>query len=75
MRISDLQDAAIKWSECFPHYNREKSYIKCEIASEEKDKYVGTFLVHIYYKGDYHFNCGFDKRGLYNITIKPSPLA
>lgn len=74
MPITDTQNDAIIWSELFPNYNREKSYIKCEIASscryKGKDMYNGTFVVHIYRKGDFHFECGIDANNEYQTNVR-----
>lgn len=74
MEITNLQHDAIIWSEQFPNYNREKSYVKCEVCSScdfnGKQMYSGTFIAHIHRKGDYHFKCGIDKFGQYFVETK-----
>jgi hypothetical protein len=71
--ITDLEHEAILWSEQFNGYNREKSYIICESASSVNyngiDRFDGTFVVHIYHKGTFHFTCGVDKRGDYGTMV------
>ena len=74
MEIRKPQHDAIIWSEQFPNYNREKSYIKCESCSScnfnGRRMYCGTFIVHIYRKEDYHFKCGIDEFGQYFVENK-----
>ena len=74
MEITKLQHDASIWSEQFPNYNREKSYKKCEGCSScnfnGRRMYCGTFIVHIYRKGDYHFKCGIDEFGQYFVESK-----
>ena len=70
MEITKLQHDAIIWSEQFPNYNR----VKCETCSscnfDGRRMYCGTFIVHIYRKGDYHFKCGIDEFGQYFVENK-----
>ena len=72
--ITDTEHEAIEWSEMFPNYNREKSYIVCECAGtihhKGKDRFDGTFVVHIYRKGDFHFRCGVDYDGGYYTSVR-----
>ncbi len=72
--ITDTEHDAILFSEIFPNYKRENSYIVCECAStirnNGKDRFDGTFVVHIYHRGDFHFSCGVDKNGEYYTLVK-----
>ena len=72
--ITDLEHEAILWSEQFNGYNREKSYIICECASSVNyngiDRFDGTFVVHIYRKGNFNFTCGVNRYGEYFTEVK-----
>lgn len=62
MHITDGQDYAITLS--MGKYDRDKSNIIFEGGNETKDGngnacYIGSFIVHIYRKGKYRFDCEF----------------
>ena len=78
MKITDVQDYSIRLPYQFEKYNREKSYIIFEGGTEEEYNghkvFVGSFIVHIYYKGNYRFDCKIetwgDGRSVYSVTHK-----
>lgn len=74
MPITDLEHEAILWSEQFNGYNRGKSHIICECAGSVNhngiDRFDGTFVAHIYRKGNFRFTCGVDKHGEYGTEVR-----
>lgn len=74
MKISELEHDAIIWSEQFKSYNRDKSYIIFESASScifnGTERFSGSFIAHIYRKGDFRFDCGVNTYGEYEVVTK-----
>lgn len=74
MVITELEHNAILFSEQFNGYNREKSDVICEWAStctyNGVERFSGSFLVHIFRKGTFRFDCGVNKYGEYEVTTK-----
>lgn len=78
MKITEYQDYAIRMPIEFEKYNREKSSIIFEAGTEEEYNYhkvyVGTFIAHIWYKGNYRFDCKIETWGngkkVYAVTHK-----
>lgn len=78
MKITDCQDYAIRMPHTTEKYNREKSYIIFEGGTEQEYNghkvYVGTFIVHIWYKGNYRFDCKIETwengKKIYSVTFK-----
>ena len=78
MKITDCQDYTIRMPIDFERYNREKSNIIFEAGSEqnfnEHPVFVGTFIAHIWYKGNYRFDCKIETWGngqtIYSVTHK-----
>lgn len=56
MVILDIQDKVIRNFSYFKNYNREKSYIIFEGGSFSKDYADGSFIAHIFRKGNFRFD-------------------
>lgn len=78
MEITDAQDYTIRLPIEFEKYNRKKSSIIFEDGTEQMYNnhkvYVGSFMVRIYYKGYYKFDCMIETWGngkkVYSVTHK-----